>query len=261
VLFRSVRAWTAKLRADGRADSYVYRVHGRLAQVFSDAVHDGIIARSPGSRRTSPGQGKQRPYVASTEQVWKLYDAFPGRLRAAVLLGAFAGLRSAEACGLRVADVDFMRGIINPTVQYPDKPLKTDTSKTPIPIAATMAAELSAHVADWPAVTLLTNASGGQLSPTSLEVTMRAARPKVPGLAPNFRYQDLRHYYASLLIASGADVKVVQQRLLHASAKTTLDTYSHLWPDSDDSTRAAVDAVLTARARTLADSVRTEDGG
>ena len=35
---------------------------------------------------------------------------------------------------------------------------------------------------------------------------------------------------ASLLIASGADVKVVQARLRHASAKTTLDTYGHLWP-------------------------------
>ena len=34
----------------------------------------------------------------------------------------------------------------------------------------------------------------------------------------------------------------------HASAKTTLDTYAHLWPDRDESTRAAIDAVLTARA-------------
>jgi hypothetical protein len=41
---------------------------------------------------------------------------------------------------------------------------------------------------------------------------------------------------------------VVQARLRHASAETTLDTYAHLWPDSDDSTRAAVDAVLLARS-------------
>ena len=60
-------------------------------------------------------------------------------------------------------------------------------------------------------------------------------------------YQDLRHYLASMLIGSGADVKVVQARLRHASAKTTLDTYGHLWPDSDNSSRAAVDAVLAAR--------------
>ena len=49
-----------------------------------------------------------------------------------------------------------------------------------------------------------------------------------------------------MLIASGADVKVVQARLRHASAKTTLDTYGHLWPDSDDSTRAAIDVVMAA---------------
>ncbi|MDQ3480986.1 MAG: tyrosine-type recombinase/integrase [Actinomycetota bacterium] len=39
---------------------------------------------------------------------------------------------------------------------------------------------------------------------------------------------DFRNYFASLLIASGLDVKVVQARLRHASAKTTLDTYGHL---------------------------------
>jgi integrase len=74
------------------------------------------------------------------------------------------------------------------------------------------------------------------------------------GLPAGFRYHDLRHYFASLLIASGADVKTVQARLRHASAKTTLDTYGHLWPDRDESTRAAVDAVLQDRA----DSVRTK---
>lgn len=65
---------------------------------------------------------------------------------------------------------------------------------------------------------------------------------------------DLRHYFASLLIASGADVKTVQARLRHASAMTTLGTYGHLWPGRDEATRAAVDAVLQDRA----DSLRTE---
>ena len=55
---------------------------------------------------------------------------------------------------------------------------------------------------------------------------------------------DLRHYYASLLIRHGESVKTVQRRLGHATAAETLDTYSHLWPDSDDRTREAVDAIL-----------------
>lgn len=44
----------------------------------------------------------------------------------------------------------------------------------------------------------------------------------------------------------------------HASAKTTLDAYGHLWPDSDDSIRAAIDVVIAARAEALADNLRTE---
>ena len=58
------------------------------------------------------------------------------------------------------------------------------------------------------------------------------------------RFHDLRHFYASLLVRYGESVKVVQVRLGHASAAETLDTYSHLWPDSEDRTRAAVDAAF-----------------
>ena len=91
----------------------MYALHSRLAQVFADAVHDGLVSKSPCSRRTTPSQWKQRPCVPTTEQMWALHDALPERLRAAVLLGAFAGLRDAEVCGLRVSDVHFMRGIIS----------------------------------------------------------------------------------------------------------------------------------------------------
>ncbi len=218
-----VKAWTSRLRGEGVAPSYVYALHNRLAQIMGDAVHDGILMRSPCSRRTSPGAAKQRAYVATTEQVWALHDAMPARLRAAILVGAFAGMRDAEACGLRVpADIDFMRGVIFPRVQYPAEELKTETSRTPVPIPRSLALDLSAHVAAWPGEWLLTNDRGGQLGLWQLQRAMRDARAKVPGLPAGFRYQDLRHYLASLLIASGADVKTVQARLRHASATTTL---------------------------------------
>jgi integrase len=61
--------------------------------------------------------------------------------------------------------------------------------------------------------------------------------------------------FASLLIASGAGDMTVQVRLRHASAKTTLDTYGHIWPDRDESTRAAVEAVLTARTEQRRNSI------
>jgi hypothetical protein len=61
-----------------------------------------------------------------------------------------------------------------------------------------------------------------------------------------------------LLIAHGGDVKTVQARLRHGSAKTTFDTYGHLWPDKDESTKAVIDALVDSKFRDLADSVRTE---
>jgi integrase len=183
-----------------------------------------------------------------------LHDAFPPDLAPAVLLGAFVGLRTAEVCGLRVSDVDFMRGIVQPAQQWPGEPLKTEISRSAIPIPQELALTLSASVSDFRQVSQTAHLV--ETAPWAIDRAVRRVRGSV-GLPDGFRFHDLRHYFASLLIASGADVKVVQARLRHASAKTTLDTYGHLWPDADESARAAVGVVLAARA----DYLRTERGG
>jgi integrase len=87
----------------------------------------------------------------------------------------------------------------------------------------------------------------------AIEQAMRNVRGKVEDLPDTFSFHDLRHYLASLLIASGADIKTVQARMRHASATTTLDTYGHLWPDTDESTRIAVGAVIAERMQITAD--------
>lgn len=250
----TVKAWTARLAAEGYEPSYVYATYRRLAQVMGDAVADGILPRSPCSRKTAPKSGEQRPYVASTAQIWALYEAFPEGLRPAILLGAFAGLRVAEAAALRVSDVDFMRGIVHPAIQYPDKPLKSETSRTSVPIPPELALMLSAEVARTGAEVLVTNEIMRSATPWAIERAMREVRSSIEGLPEGFRFHDCRHYFASLLISAGLDVKVVQTRLRHASAMTTLNTYGHMWPDKDESSRAAVAVALAARE----DKPRTE---
>jgi integrase len=106
-------------------------------------------------------------------------------------------LRTGEAAGLRTTDVDLAGGFARPVVQHPAEPLKTEMSRTPIPIPAVLTQELA------------------------------SARRRVDGLPPEFRFHDLRHYFASLLIAAGCDIKTVQARVRHGSTKTTLDTYGH----------------------------------
>jgi integrase len=74
------------------------------------------------------------------------------------------------------------------------------------------------------------------------------------GLVPH----GLRHTAASLAIASGADVKVVQQMLGHKSATMTLDLYGHLFGDRLDEVADALDAAARASRESSADFLRTK---
>ena len=117
---------------------------------------------------------------------------------------------------------------------------------------------LAAHLARWPTDGLLfTTEQGSPIRRTAFSARVWRPAVKAAGLPDTVTFHALRHFYASLLIRHGESVKTVQARLGHASASETLDTYSHLWPDSDDRTREAVDVVLR---RTPADSLRTEGG-
>ncbi|MFE3758436.1 hypothetical protein ACFXO9_29385 [Nocardia tengchongensis] len=157
----AVKAWTAKLKALGYETSYVYALHARLSQIFGDAVLDGVLVRSPCSKRTSPPIGKQKVYCATTPQIWAIHAAMPENMRSAILLGAFSGLRLAEACGLdRDRDVDYVNGIVHPRRQWPAKPLKTPGSEAPIPIPHMMATMLLESVQRWPGQQVVTDEFG-----------------------------------------------------------------------------------------------------
>jgi integrase len=73
----------------------------------------------------------------------------------------------------------------------------------------------------------------------------------VEGLTPH----ELRHTAASLAVSAGANVLALQRMLGHEQPSTTLDVYSDLFDEDLD---AVADALTSARARALADSVRTE---
>jgi integrase len=253
----AVKRWMAKLKREGLSQSYRFALHARLSQLLSDAVGARKLASNPCSRRTTPGAGKPRPYVATEAQFWALYEAAEPKYRPALLLGAFAGLRVAEVCGLRVGDVDLDARVILPAVQYPAEPLKTEMSMTAVPIPDSFVGELKRLLDGREDGWVVPDDEGAQLGPWKVERHMRRIRRTVAGLPEGFRFHDLRHFYASMLIAGGSSVKVVQHRLRHSSAKTTLDTYSHLWPDSDESTRAAVERVMAAMPQKTADPLRT----
>lgn len=253
------------------APSTLSRVYGRVAAVCRAAVRDRLIGFSPCVDIKLPRapRSEEVTEVLTTEQVLALAAKLPARYGAWVIVAAGTGLRPGEMAGLAVDRVDFLRRSLRVDQQLVRVrgagvavgPLKTPSSYRTIPLGQTVTDALAAHLRERPAAgelrLVFTNQWGGPVQQHPFAVVFERAREaaKLPEWATP---HDLRHYFASLQIRRGASVKRVQKLLGHASAKTTLDTYAHWWPDDEDSAREAVDAELAPRAE---DSLRTEEAG
>jgi integrase len=269
----TVQAWVRGL-TDVLAPSTVAVAHGIVAAVFKAAVRDQLVTSSPCEGTRLPEDHHPQVVPLTTEQVLALEAALPGRWRALVRLGAAVGPRISEATGLTVDRSGLRPPSARPVLRI-DRQLVTAPREAPylgppkrkasvrdVPLPRVAADALAAHLAAWPPVErdmVVRDAAGrehvervalvftdGRGEPIRRSALSRVWRPAVEaaGLPDGISYHDLRHYYASLLIRHGESVKVVQARLGHATAAETLDTYSHLWPDSEDRTRDAVDSVL-----------------
>lgn len=256
-----LRAWVQAI-SPSLAPSTVAVGHGIVATIFKAAVADGVIVTSPVQKQSGKGYLPERttPKVDpfTVQQVRTVAEAVPARYRALVMLAAGTGMRQGECLGLTEDRVDFVRRTIRvdrqlvylPRLEPRFGPPKTKASDRMLPLPQAVADELSAHMATYPPGVhqlLFVDHAGRPLRRSVISHMWRRAA-KAAGLPTERTFHDLRHFYASLLIRHGESVKVVQSRLGHATAAETLDTYSHLWPDSDDQTRAAVDSVLLAKA-------------
>jgi integrase len=264
-----VQAWVRGL-SEHLAPSTIQVVYSFVAAIFRAAVRDRLITTSPCVSIRVPKPTPKRVEPLATEQVEALIAAMPERYRALVILAAGTGVRQGEAFGVELEAVDFLRRTLevrSQLVTMPGSapylaPPKTPSSYRTIPLPQLVVEALAAHLAAFEAATVMledkttrpvpttrmaafvfTTSAGLPIRRTRFSEVWRAAATRA-GLPPTITFHDLRHFYASLLIRHGESVKVVQKRLGHKSAVETLDTYSHLWPDSEDRTREAVDSVL-----------------
>jgi integrase len=206
--------------------------------------------------------------LPTTEQVAALLRDVDGAYQAFVALAAFAGLRLGEAAGVQVADIDFLRKRLTIARQVQRAPRGVVDIRAPkyrservVYLADDLVEILAAHVKNHRAgatgSSWLFEASPGQ-PPHQNTVGYWWRKACLGAKVDGVTLHDLRHYYASGLIAAGCDVVTVQRALGHAKATTTLDTYAHLWPTAEDRTRGAAQSMLTAALTIPADSLRTE---
>jgi integrase len=249
-----VQAWV-KGRGEVLAPATVTVVFRWFATILRAAIDDGVLRTSPCRGVKLPRRERVQVVPLEVEQVLHLVETIDERYRAAVVLAAGAGLRQGEVFGLEVRHVDFLRRTVRVEQQLVQLsnaspsigPPKTEASARTVPLPQWVIDELAAHLARYPAgpgELVFREADGGPIRRTAFSAKVWRPTVTTAKVPAGIGMHALRHFYASLLIRHGESVKVVQSRLGHASAVETLNTYSHLWPDSDDRTRDAVDTAL-----------------
>lgn len=190
-----------------------------------------------------------------------LDHAVKHRLYALYHLVAYRGLRRGEACGLRWEDVDLEAGTITPRRQLrqigwevEEADLKTDGSEAPIALDRATVDVLRAHRVRqseerlawgeaWQGVGhVFTREDGSPLHPAS--VTAVFERLAFEAGLPPVRLHDLRHGAATLALAAGVDMKVVQEMLRHSSITITADIYSSVLPEMAHEAAEAAAAMI-----------------
>ncbi|MCW2813084.1 MAG: site-specific integrase [Nocardioides sp.] len=234
--------------------------------VFKAAVRDGMIGADPTLAVRLPRQRKREAAmeIPSPEVVRNILEASDPRFRAFVALCAFAGLRLGEAAALKVSDVDFLRRQLHVRRQVQrlgagevEIRLPKYNSERTIAVPDSLLEMLSQHVSlglanEW----LFSGVEDVPPHQNTIGHRWRTTlkRAGVEGV----RLHDLRHFYASGLIASGCDVVAVQRALGHAKSTTTLTTYAHLWPSAEDRVREAAASLVVEVNRSTEGTVRAD---
>lgn len=217
----------------------------------------------------NPVSGVPLPRLPITEQRFlradeleSLADAMPtDRDRVLTLFLGWTGVRYGEAAGLRIDAIDTLgrRARITAAVaEVRGRTImgtpKTHSART-ITFPGFLAPILGEYLGTVPRDGLaFPDRAGGPLRVTAWHRRVFTPAAEEAGLVPPpLRVHDLRHTAASLQIASGAGIKVVQRQLGHRTAVMTLDRYGHLYPDELDALSSALDGL---RLRTPADSSR-----
>ena len=258
-----VQTWVTKESERGLAASTIRTRLNYVQMAFRAAVDNQVISRNPAARVKTPRIRKREATmkILTAEQVAASLEA-AGEFRAFVAVCAFAGLRLGEAAGLQAGDIDRDRQTISVRRQVQGTSIPTTTITPP-----KAGSEREIFVPEELIDTLLLSTSapadqflfrtplGHLYNRNSAGEEWRRIR-KEAGLGDDVTLHNLRHTFASNLIASGCDVVTVQRALGHSQPSITLNVYSHLWPSAEDKTRSAT-ATFMGAVLGSADSSRT----
>lgn len=267
--------WIASLKL---APASVRKIHRVFSQVLAAAVRDGRIGRNVAEKISLPRVHETEKRFLSHIQVEDMAELVGGpQWSLLVRFLAYTGLRWGEVAALRVVRVDLARRrVVVAESVSPIKGVMTwgatkghEPREVPFPsflvdeltdlirgqapesllFCGPRGAVLRSQTFQRAALTRAAEEMGlcvVKMDASGKPVTKVVGGVAVPVFTRHFHPHEFRHTAASLAIAAGADVKVVQRMLGHKSATMTLDLYGHLFADRLDTVADAMDAARLA---------------
>ncbi|WP_405657437.1 tyrosine-type recombinase/integrase [Streptomyces sp. RK9] len=276
-----IRDWISALEGTVPAESSRRVIVGTVSAALHAAVEDGLLPKNPCRARTVrlPKPAKPRVVPWTAARVYDVRSALPKRFQATVDPGAGCGLRQGEIFGLSEDELDYDGGWVHVTHQlkrirgkYVFAPPKGGKERS-APLPMTVGRALRAHTEEFPPITvtlpwrtpdgplvtkrlLYSGNEGLHVRVSYFNDFMWKPALAVAGVIPEpeegERYaaaredgmHALRHFYASVLLDAGENIRALSQYLGHSDPGFTLRTYTHLMPSSEGRTRKAVDNAL-----------------
>jgi len=244
-----VQEFCAQKQNEGYKPKTTVLIHSVLSSALENAVKWELVGRNVAKRVTLPRIGRYEARTLTVEQATELLEVARGsRVEAALLVALTTGMRRGELLALRWGDIDFEKGLLHVRrsvnfvsgLGYKEGEPKTRASRRDIMLPDVTVEALKVHRAlqerarikmgkKWREQGIVfCNIYGGFFNPSRVTALFQGLLKKA-GL-PYMRFHDLRHSAATILRASGVDLKTIQELLGHSTIATTADIYSSVLP-------------------------------
>jgi integrase len=251
-----VREFVKALLAKKLSPATVLKVVALAKEMFKHAVQWGYLDANPAQYVERPRVEIEEMEILTPPEIRRLLEAAEEPVRTMLLCAVLTGMRRGELLGLKWEDIDFegdrvqvRRSVWRGKFVTP----KSRRSRRAIDMAPTLKAALARLPSRFKGELVFTAADGGLIDPDNF-VNRDWARTLRRSALRRIRFHDLRHTYASLLIAQGAHPKYIQAQLGHASIQTTLDRYGHLMPDVHQAEARKLDRLVFGTQTGLTDA-------
>ncbi len=247
-----VQAWLAELHATDLSPNTIAKAYRVLSGVMDGAVDARLIARSPCTIKGAGTERHDEMQIATPEQVAAIAAAVGPRWEALVFTGAYGGLRWGELAALRRCDIDLASKTIavtrklaevNGQLSYgrPKSAAGRRTIGVPSFVARSLAVHIDLYALPGDNGLVFPSPDGEPLRRSNFRRRVWEPATGEVGMS-GFRFHDLRHTAAVMMLNNGVPINVVSQVLGHKDPAMTLRRYAHVLSDAQQIAADKIDA-------------------